>query len=339
MRRLNWNSGVLATLAVAVCAAGLHSCSTSTHDRGESAEAEEEGEENEADEADEHAEGSGEQAVELAKVPAAVRASIERITRDGKLERVTHENDEGVSVYEAEYTKGGAKCSANLTDSGDVLELECAVAASALPAAASKALMAKSPNASIKSVETVSLQLYELQLTTDGKTHAVMLTANGAAFGRGEEDEEGEEGDEADEEDEKAEHAEASGEKPIELAQVPQAVRSAIERVSKDGKVTRVTYEDDEGVSMYEVEYTQQGAECSAAITEQGEITESEHTVAASALPAAITNALATKFKGSTVAKAERVELHFFEVAVSSGAKTHGVKVFANGEIWNDEEK
>jgi hypothetical protein len=335
MRRSIWNGGVLATLAFALCLTGAQGCSANKHERksGESAEEEDEG-----DEADEADEASEEKPVELAAVPAAVRASIERITREAKLDRITHENDGGLSVYEAEYTKDGAKCSADLTDAGDVLELERGVAANALPAAASKALKAKSPDATIKKVESVALNLYEIHLTTDGKTHAVLLKPNGAAFGRGEEEEEGDEGDEADEKQEKGEKAEAGGEKPVDLAQTPQPVRSAIERVTKDGKVTRVTHEDDEGVSMYEVEYTQQGAECSAAITDQGEVTESERTVAASALPAAITSAIATKYKGSTIAKAERLELHYFEVAVSDGAKTHTVKVFANGEIWDEDE-
>ena len=340
MRRSLWNDGLLATLAAAVCFAGLHGCSVGKQDKhhGESAEEEEEGDEaDEADEADEGPEASGEEQVELAAVPAAVRASIERITRDGKLERVTHEKDEGVAVYEAEFTKDGAKCSADLTEAGDLLALECTVAQSALPAAASKAVLAKSPGATIKTVETVAMQLYEIQLEANGKTHAVMLQASGAAFGKGGEEEEGDEAAEEGEEDEADESAAKSSEKPIELAQAPQAVRSAIERVTKDGQVTRVTHEDDEGMSMYEVEFTQQGLECSAAITEGGEVTEIERGVAASALPPAITSAIAAKYKGATVKKAERLEMHLFEVAVSKGSKTHSVKVFASGEIWTDE--
>jgi uncharacterized membrane protein YkoI len=301
-------------------------------------EADEEGEEAEENEAAEHGQAAAEKEITREHAPAAVGAAIDRVSKGGKVDRITQETDAGASVYEVEFTRDGGKCSADISAAGDVLTIERELAKTALPAAASKAVMALAAGATVQRVESVELHLYEVGIAQDGKHGEVRAYHDGrildaTGFGGGEEDEAGEE-DEEDEAKEAAEHAPASGEQSIDLAKAPEAVRKAVEHIVADGRVGRVTHESDEGASIYEVEFTRGGAECTASLTDDGEAMEVERKIEKSELPHAVVEKIGAKYHGAAIERAETLQLHFFEVKLVSGSKAREIKVFANGEVW-----
>jgi uncharacterized membrane protein YkoI len=58
----------------------------------------------------------------LDKVPAAVRATVERETKGGKLESIETDHEEGVLIYEVEYTIDGKKWELDISTDGKLLE-------------------------------------------------------------------------------------------------------------------------------------------------------------------------------------------------------------------------
>jgi uncharacterized protein YpmB len=56
------------------------------------------------------------------KVPAAVRATVERETKGGKLQSIETDHDDGVLIYEVEYTIDGKKWELDIASDGKLLE-------------------------------------------------------------------------------------------------------------------------------------------------------------------------------------------------------------------------
>ena len=117
--------------------------------------------------------------IKLTEAPEAVRTAVGKLTPADKVTKVTRESDEGVTVFEVEFTKDGAKCSADLSSQGDILELEKAVPEASVPAAAMGALKKKYPNATFKELTSVQKFYYEAAVATDGKTRHVYVDASG----------------------------------------------------------------------------------------------------------------------------------------------------------------
>ncbi len=130
---------------------------------------------------------------------------------------------------------------------------------------------------------------------------------------------------------------EADDETPIKLTEAPEGVRAAILKLTPEKALKRVTKEDEDGVMLFEAEYEAEGIACSAKLTERGEVLEIEKAVKADKLPAAVTKALNKEYPGATIKSAESIQVFYFEVAVTSGGKTHPVKVYASGIIDDDE--
>jgi len=78
--------------------------------------------------------------IKFTDAPAAVQAALSKLTDASTVTKVIKETDEGISVYEIEFTKAGVKSSADISAAGDVMEIETTVATTTLPAAAMAAL-------------------------------------------------------------------------------------------------------------------------------------------------------------------------------------------------------
>lgn len=101
---------------------------------------------------------------------------------NAKLSKITRESDEGATQFEVEYVVGADECSANLSEGGQILELESQIPVTQVPAALMKALDKKFPGAAVKKAETVEVRYYEFELTVGGKARKVMATATGQFF-------------------------------------------------------------------------------------------------------------------------------------------------------------
>jgi len=149
------------------------------------AEADEEDKDDEEDAKDE----TKEETIKLADAPEAVRNAVAKLTSADKVTKVIKETDEGVTVFEVEYTVESAACSAAFSSAGDVLELEKGVNESAVPAAIMAALKKEFPKATLKDFNSVQKFYYEVDVVIDGKKHEVKVDASGEI-----DDEEGDEG-------------------------------------------------------------------------------------------------------------------------------------------------
>ena len=124
----------------------------------------------------------------------------------------------------------------------------------------------------------------------------------------------------------------------ITLDKAPEAVRTAILKLVGDAKnVTQVIQEEDEEDSiMYEVEYTNNGVKCSAAISPAGEVVELEQGTAEAMMPAAVMAALKKEYPNATFAEPNKVTRITYEIVVVINGKKHEVEVDPAGNI-NDE--
>lgn len=128
----------------------------------------------------------------------------------------------------------------------------------------------------------------------------------------------------------------ADGDVEIKIAEAPEPVRAAIAKLTPADKVKKVLKETEDGVTTFEVEYTEGGLDCSAALTAAGDVMEIEKGMKDTALPAAATAALKKAYPGATFKDMVAVQKFYFEVEVVINGKGHGVRVDAAGQIEDE---
>ncbi|CAN5716675.1 hypothetical protein BH11PLA1_BH11PLA1_11300 [soil metagenome] len=129
---------------------------------------------------------------------------------------------------------------------------------------------------------------------------------------------------------------EEAGEEVIDLAKAPEAVRTAaLKLVGASGEkaIKKVIKEEDEGVYTYEIEFTADGVECSAALSTAGDLLELEKATTEAKLPAAAMAALKKDYPKATFAKPFAVTKMYYEIQMVIDGKTREVKVDAAGNI------
>jgi len=129
----------------------------------------------------------GEEKIAFADAPAAVQATIRRLTSE-TIAEVEKSTDDGTAVYEAKYGKDATACSVKLAASGEVMETEQTIDASKLPEAVRAAITKKFPKGEVGRVESVTTQVYEVLVNVDGKKQEIKVLASGQVKG-GDEDE------------------------------------------------------------------------------------------------------------------------------------------------------
>jgi hypothetical protein len=150
----------------------------------------------------------------------------------------------------------------------------------------------------------------------------------------------GEKGEKA-EKKEKGENGE-KGEKDedeqvIPFAQAPNAVRTAMLKLTTENDVKKVERASDDDIVSFEIEYMADGEKRSATMTDKGEILELEHP--AKSLPEAVKAAIAKAMPDGKMGNGESVQLFYYEVAVTTkDGKKGEVKVFANGKFVDEDE-
>lgn len=149
----------------------------------------------EPEEADEEDEDDGEEEAKeeavasVADLPAAVQATVAKVVGANPVQKITKESDDDEVAFEVEYQVDGVEQSVDLSEAGDILELESAVETGALPAAVAKALQEEFPGATVDSAVSVQTFTYEVLIVKNGKKKEVKVNAAGDV-----EDEDGDEG-------------------------------------------------------------------------------------------------------------------------------------------------
>lgn len=128
----------------------------------------------------------------------------------------------------------------------------------------------------------------------------------------------------------------------VALDQTPPAVQDAIRNSIGQNKLDSLVKETEDGQSVYEAEFKNQGVANSVKVTETGEIVEWEQEIPASALPKVVLDAIAKSYPDGKVTKAEKVVekgATFFELAVKSGGKDFEIKIDEKGKVLSLDEE
>jgi uncharacterized membrane protein YkoI len=120
--------------------------------------------------------------VKLKDLPEPVQKAVQEQTKNAKLKGLSKEVEKGATFYEVETSVNGKTRDVLLDTSGNVVEVEEAVAFSSLPPAVQKTLTASAGAGKILSVESVtkgSVVSYEAVIRKDGKKSEVAVNADG----------------------------------------------------------------------------------------------------------------------------------------------------------------
>ncbi|HRH36767.1 MAG TPA: PepSY-like domain-containing protein [Flavobacteriales bacterium] len=120
---------------------------------------------------------------------------------------------------------------------------------------------------------------------------------------------------------------------------VPRDVRTAFAHRFPAAKKAKWEMED---ATTYEVNFHQNGPECSAAFGAKGAWKETETEIKEAELPAAVRATLAKDYAGHKISECERVETPegaVYEVEAEKGEQTFEVKLSADGKVLKVEEE
>jgi uncharacterized membrane protein YkoI len=142
-------------------------------------------------EQEENEEEGQEQSVDFAALPAAVKAAAEKHFGAGSPFKATKEAKGKITTYEIAVEKDGMEQSIDVSEAGNIAEVEKQIPASELPATVLDKIKSEFPAASIKKVTEIKKTIYELDLTINGQEKEVKASPSGKLMSH---DEEGEKG-------------------------------------------------------------------------------------------------------------------------------------------------
>ena len=166
---------------------------------------------------------SREEQVELSGVPAAVRQTLERASKGGKLGTIMKVNEEGKTSYEAEIASKGKTAEVSIAADGKLIK-----------------------EGAEEEKEAVSEKKAERKETKGKEGKAERKEAKGKEAKT--------ERKEVKKKEAKEEKKEEGQEKKVALAQLPRAVRATLLRASKGGEIEEITKETEEGKVVYSAE-------------------------------------------------------------------------------------
>lgn len=150
----------------------------------------------EVEDDDDDDEDEDEQKIELSQAPAGVLKVLSGILTDGvQLGELVREQEDGVTVYEAEYKVAGVEHSLKMAASGAIVERENDVTTGSLPAEVTEALNKRFPDAEILEAEEVTVHFYEVEVKHNGKKREVKISPAGRIMGDDDDDDDDEDDD------------------------------------------------------------------------------------------------------------------------------------------------
>ncbi len=123
----------------------------------------------------------------------------------------------------------------------------------------------------------------------------------------------------------------------IKLADAPEGVRAALTKITSADKVTKVIKEEDDGITTFEVEFTDAGMESSVVFSGTGEVLEIEKGIKEGSLPAAVLSAIKKEYPAGAFSGHTMVQTFHYEIEVTVNGKKHEIKVNAAGKIDDED--
>jgi uncharacterized membrane protein YkoI len=204
-----------------------------------------------------------------------------------------------------------------------------------LPAAVRAAIEKQAAGGSIVEVEKEvkgGEVFYEAEVLRDGKESDVLVSASGEFLGAEAEEDGDDDGDKDGNDDE-------DGENRVVFDDLPEPVRDTLNNAYKGTHFSSFSKEMEGGHEVFEAEYNDGESEHSLSLAADGNVLESEAEESYDSLPPAVRSAIDSEYAGATVEEAERVELTFYEVELTTadGSEVE-LKVLANGRLLDDED-
>ena len=227
----------------------------------------------------------------------------------------------------------------NLASAGDKKSKESdetEITLKQLPKAVRKALKLATKNAEI---EKIVLELedgevkYEVEVEVEGGTVELCFNADGQLVGievlESEEDEDSEEMTLEEKDGEESEGDEVSSEK-IELKDVPESARKAIQKAAGDAKEIECEAITEAEVTVFEGAWMVGDVKMEITVSKAGDVISQEKSLKLDQLPDAL-RSMATKFAGKDELKLEAKTVLLYELEVIRDGKTSEILVDATG--------
>lgn len=136
--------------------------------------------------------------VKESEVPAVALAALKKLAGDAKLNEFEEEIENGVKVYEAEWNGPNGEMEAEVTENGDVIEIEEHVSLSQIPQAVRAQAEKQAGKDAKVHFEKKTYFMYEIEFRKDGKGHEMLVSPDGRTLHEEEDDDGEEEGDDDD---------------------------------------------------------------------------------------------------------------------------------------------
>jgi hypothetical protein len=188
------------------------------------------------------------QIVDIAQIPAVVKAAIEKETAGGTVKSIVKKEYDGKVCYAVNCVKGGVEKTVKFTADGAVVECkEEKVDIAKVPAVVKAAIEKETAGGTVKSIvkrEYDGKVCYAVNCVKGGVEKTVKFTADGAVV--------------------------ECKEEKVDIAKVPAVVKAAIEKEIAGGTVKGIVKKEFDGKVCYAVRYVKDGMEKTAEFTEEG---------------------------------------------------------------------
>ncbi len=189
--------------------------------------------------------GAANNAVSLAKVPAAAQRTISAQVGNGKIASI-EVTDESEPTYEVEFKRGAVDRTFTVSSDGKLLRSQMFLAE--LPQAVQKVMKSHMRNGRLGKIERVIEDdeiSYETEIIHGRQHRSLTVSADGSSFSL-----------------------------EIDLKEAPAAVQKSIREHVGNGKIEEVDRTNDDGEITYEVDFTKGGSERSLTVDADGKLLE-----------------------------------------------------------------
>ncbi len=128
-------------------------------------------------------------------------------------------------------------------------------------------------------------------------------------------------------------------EEKIPLDKLPAKVTAAVKAKFPGAQLVSAEKENEKGTTIYEVAIKLKGDTIEVSALQDGTIVEIEKVINAKDLPKGVSDAIAAKYAGAKIKKAEEITTIKWEVLLTVGDKTVEVKFDGSGKVVEEEKK
>ncbi len=192
--------------------------------------------------------GEKEEKMTINKVPAAVKAAIEKATTGGKVKEIEKKQHDGKVSYDVDYVKDGEKKEIKVAENGKIIKTEEKTTINKVPAVVKAAIEKATTGGKVKEIKKEQHDgkvSYDVDYVKDGEKKEIEVAENGTIV---------------------------ETEEKTTINKVPAVVKAAIETATTGGKVKKIKKKQHDGKVIYDVDYVKDGEKKEIKVAEDGTI-------------------------------------------------------------------